>query len=676
MRKAKHALSAAAIAAVCALTAVASGGEPAVAKNAAPEARSFASFRDIPGVTAAEASAVEAFKERRGKFVYGGILSTETFLDENGEVGGYTTIVCRWLTELFGIQFEPAIYDWGDLISGLQGRTIDFSGDFTPTEERRKKWFMTDGVSGHAVKSMRIAGGEPLALIKRARAPRYVFLDGSQTAASVASAADYPIETVFAKDYAAVYALLKSGKADAFVEDGLVEAAFDSYGDVASEEFQPLIFNTTAITTLNPELEPLVSVITKALRNGAAVYLNDQYRHGHDAYKKHKFRMNLNAEEKAYLENTDTVPIVYQYFNYPIAFYDFHQGKWDGISKDILREAEKLTGLTFKVINTEHTEMPELIAMLADGRGHIFCDLIYTEERSRDFIWNKNKFMSDQYALLSKYGYPNVNISEIPYRRVAMIKSTAHEEMFLTWFPTAAYAVSYPNADAAFLALEQDEADLVMVSKSKLLWYANYYEFSGYKANVLFNYFYESAFAFNKDQTILCSIVDKAVSVIETNVITEQWITKTYDFRARLLAAQAQRPWLIGAIGLFVLVLALTIALLFRSRSEAKRLVNLVEAQTATLKKASEEARSASEAKSRFMANMNHEMRTPMNVIVGLTDLALEEDEASPKIKEAIQKINSAGNILMGLINDVLDISKVEAGRLELIPVKYDMASL
>jgi PAS domain S-box-containing protein len=89
-----------------------------------------------------------------------------------------------------------------------------------------------------------------------------------------------------------------------------------------------------------------------------------------------------------------------------------------------------------------------------------------------------------------------------------------------------------------------------------------------------------------------------------------------------------------------------------------------------------QEARNASEAKSHFVANMSHEMRTPMNVIVGLTDLMLEETNVPGPIKETLKKINTAGNTLMDLINDILDISKIEAGKLELTPVRYDLASL
>jgi PAS domain S-box-containing protein len=231
---------------------------------------------------------------------------------------------------------------------------------------------------------------------------------------------------------------------------------------------------------------------------------------------------------------------------------------------------EKLSGLTFRIINDEHTDMPELIAMLSDGRGHIFTDLIYTKEREPHFIWNKNKFMTDQYALLSRLDYPNVNINEIPHKRVGLINSTAHKEMFNFWFPDADNTIECVSLDDSFLALESGRVDLVMAAKTKLLYYVNYFESSGFKANFLFNYAYESAFAFNKDQMVLCSIVDKAISVIDTSVIVEQWVTKTYDYRTQLV--EAQRPWLIGAIILVFIILVLLLVLLYRSRIFRKRL--------------------------------------------------------------------------------------------------------
>ena len=87
------------------------------------------------------------------------------------------------------------------------------------------------------------------------------------------------------------------------------------------------------------------------------------------------------------------------------------------------------------------------------------------------------------------------------------------------------------------------------------------------------------------------------------------------------------------------------------------------------------EARAASQAKSDFLANMSHEIRTPMNVIVGLTELMMDS-ETSIDNRENLQKINTAGNTLVGIINDILDISKIEAGKFTLSPTQYEMASL
>ncbi|MDR0641880.1 MAG: response regulator [Treponema sp.] len=90
-------------------------------------------------------------------------------------------------------------------------------------------------------------------------------------------------------------------------------------------------------------------------------------------------------------------------------------------------------------------------------------------------------------------------------------------------------------------------------------------------------------------------------------------------------------------------------------------------------------AESASEAKSHFLANMSHEMRTPLNAIIGFSELELGKErngEIKPETWESLEKIYSSGVTLLGLINDILDISKIESGKFELVPVNYDMPSL
>ena len=89
-----------------------------------------------------------------------------------------------------------------------------------------------------------------------------------------------------------------------------------------------------------------------------------------------------------------------------------------------------------------------------------------------------------------------------------------------------------------------------------------------------------------------------------------------------------------------------------------------------------EVAETASQSKSAFLAGMSHEMRTPLNAVIGLSDLTLKNEALDDDAKSNLGKIYNAGNTLLNIVNDILDISKIEAGKLELIPNKYDTASL
>jgi PAS domain S-box-containing protein len=88
------------------------------------------------------------------------------------------------------------------------------------------------------------------------------------------------------------------------------------------------------------------------------------------------------------------------------------------------------------------------------------------------------------------------------------------------------------------------------------------------------------------------------------------------------------------------------------------------------------EAENASQAKSRFIANMSHEIRTPMNAILGITEIILRNEELPPDITEALYKIYNSGDLLLYIINDILDLSKIEAGKLEILPAQYEFASM
>jgi PAS domain S-box-containing protein len=746
----------------------------------------FTSFRDVPGVTVDEIAAIEALQMKFDTFVFGMNPTTEAFVDHHA-IRGFSALFCEWLTGLFGISFKPALYTWGDLMVGLESGEINFTGDLMATEERLKIYYMTDSITERSLRAFRIAGRPPLAVVARSRTPRFAFLENSAVFAPVVEAAEYPFEYVFVNDFPTAYDLLKNDEADVFLAMGISEAAFDGYGDITSEIFLPLVYNSASMTTQNPDLSPVISVVQKALQfDVTRNYLADLYRVGHNEYRRHKLLMQLTEDELEYIEKNPVVEILAEIDNYPVSFYNIHESAWQGVALDVLREVGNFTGLTFNIANGKDANWFVILDMLENGEGAMISELVQTNERIGRFLWSDKAIIEDRAALLSKSSYHNIVLNEIVNIKVGVIRDTVYAELFQRWFPNHSSLVEYNSMDDVINALERGEIDMIMGRTNYYLAIANYREILDYKINVIFNNYIEAVFGFNKNETALCSIINKALRLIDTESISMNWMHKGYDYRYKLI--EAQRPWLVGAIGLSLCILFLTFILLQRNRHYGRQLENQVHIRTAEMKAvidnykgiiwgvdiknnittfggqflerlgllssflvgknltttrlinehldindyvektfregaqnwiseadgsmfyssttpvyditgnvmgvvgssddvtemitlhknleaAVNEAQTANKAKSDFIANMSHEMRTPMNVVIGLTDLMLEDD-IPPAVRKNLEKISLAGRSLMGLINDILDISKIEANRLELIPVRYDTASL
>ncbi|MCL2865953.1 MAG: ATP-binding protein [Lachnospiraceae bacterium] len=124
-----------------------------------------------------------------------------------------------------------------------------------------------------------------------------------------------------------------------------------------------------------------------------------------------------------------------------------------------------------------------------------------------------------------------------------------------------------------------------------------------------------------------------------------------------------------------VSILCSTALLIANALLHNEYLMNIQETSK-RLEEALETARNASNAKSDFLAKMSHDMRTPLNAVIGLSELILSEDNIEEETREKLTKVCNSGNLLLRLVNDILDISKVEAGKLEIVPGEYEFASV
>jgi len=753
----------------------------------------FDSFREVPGVTEYEIAAIEALQNHYDYFIYGMPLSIEAFENIQGEISGFSALFCEWLTQIFGIEFRPKLYEWLHLLEGLEAGEVAFTGELTANEERLKVYHMTSDIASRPLRYFRAVNSRPINDILKERRLRCGFIEGTTTRYTVA--AEFKPDTfeiIELADVSLVYDALISGYIDAFYYSGTIEINFIMNPDITAYDFYPLIYRPVSLTTRNDTLKPIISVMEKILEHGGLRYLTEMYNQGEHDYLRHKFFMQLTETERDFIKNNPLIPMAIDSGNYPDTFFDKREQEWKGVFLDILDEVTILTGLQFDRKNDNNADWPLVYNMLINKEVALVPEVIQTPEREELFLWPDEMHLTDHYALISSSDFPDIKVNEILYVRVGLAANTAYTTTFNKWFPNHIDTVEFKSMNDAFDALRRGEVDMVMATQKRLLYLTHYLEQPYFKTNVVFNYVVNSKFGFAKDQEILRSIFNKVIPLIDIKGISDKWNRQTYDYRLKL--AEAQKPLFVGIMVLLLCVLALTVILFTRSRQTGIYLKKVVEKrtrdlemQTSTFKtlldsipdpvfmldmnqcfkqcnkkflihfgrslsevigknehdlifpfelaeehvkwnrqvldegkavlfeermpgfdgtnlffetiktpiivdgekigllgiardttkrrEMEEKALSASVTKSVFLANMSHEIRTPMNSIMGFSELAMDSGDIA-KIKDYLGKIRINSEWLLQIINNILDLSKIESGKMELEKIPFDMHDL
>ncbi|MCL2548836.1 MAG: transporter substrate-binding domain-containing protein, partial [Symbiobacteriaceae bacterium] len=767
---------------------------------------SVSNYQYIPGVTVEEVRLIEELKKERTAFSFGQMAEIEAFVFADGSYGGFATRFCQHLAELFDFPFQLELISWEDLVTGLDNHSLDFTGEIVSSADRQSAYFVSQSIAERSMRVFQLKGSREISMERDLNGMKIGAIAGTMDIANVRHF--YPEISFIAievPNYNDATNLLLSGEIDAFISKDAIDSFCEAHSNIRSREFFPLIYTPIALTTANPDLEPIISVVTRYIQAGGIDTLYDLYREGNRDYSRYRLNQTLSERELAWLgkilASGEAIPVALEQDNYPISFYDHQVKEFHGIAVDVLKAVSELTGLRFEVAHPVDASWSYLMDLLISGKASLVSQLIQTQERQGNFLWTDRPYTTDYFALLSRYDYPYLAIYQVVRNRVGAVHRTAFEDKFHEWFPEYQDLIYYDNFNDLFDALESGAIDLLMGSGYLLLMQQNYREKPGLKVNVRFSTPLESYFGFNLESAELCSIISNAQYFINLGSITDAWTTKGYDY-AKTTAQQRSLYFLTISL-ILAGILLLSLMIIWRNRRLNRILDRMVRQRTRELtaalaqlqtvisnysgviwsvdkdqtitlfdgrfldqlgvsrdsligkrleevsdnenyreiierisltithqsqdwisdingrsfhfhttpmltsdgaangvvgniqditdtmrlqlelrealeraSEAMEEAIDANKAKSAFLSIMSHEIRTPLNAIIGIADIFLQEPLLAEEIKEAFSKVHTSGDILLGIINDILDLSKIEAGRLELACDKYEVASL
>ena len=597
----------------------------------------------------------------------GSFEDTFNYVGKNGVRQGYGYELMQALAGYTGWKFEYVKCDWSNCFDKLENGEIDIMGDISYTDERAQKMLFPEEPMGEE-KYILYADLSNLDI----GTYDFKFMDGKRVGVLMDTEPEIMLtewenkngihtEHVNVNNDDDVEKKLANHEIDCFVS--LEESLWSEQGisSVATIGKSGIYF---AINKERSDIKTELDYAMRQLEQDSPFFKADLYK----KYFTLAYNQSLTGEEKSWVEEHGSIRIGFLNNDPAIFSMDEETGKLNGMLAEYISYAKDCLGnqrLKFGI--QEYDDYNEMLRALQDHE----IDMIFYVGRNPDLAEKKGYTLTNTawtYSLMAVTDEKYFNENEA--YSVAVVKE--HEAL------KQHIAFSYPHwklidcdslADATDMVLHQ-KADCFLMGTSQALKYDNNRDFKSIPLTKTM----EACFAVRGGEGNLLSILNKTLKTMPSDMLTSTLAiydstadkVTFYDFvKDNMLAFFATA----GFFGLSIIAIILVFLRKARKAEAAAKLAaNDTQKLNDKLEIALKKAEDASLAKTRFLNNMSHDIRTPMNVILGYAQLMEDELKGKdmPETSEHLEKLKQSGNLLLSIINNVLDMAKIESGKMEI----------
>ena len=597
----------------------------------------------------------------------GSFEDTFNYVDKNGVRRGYGYELMQALSGYTGWKFEYVKCDWSNCFDKLENGEIDIMGDISYTDERAQKMLFSD---------------EPMSEEKYIlyadlshtdiETSDFKAMDGKRVGVLMGTEPEIMLREWENKN--GIHTKHVNVKNDDDVKKKLANHEIDCF--VSLEESTWSEQGISSVTTIgksgiyfaiNKERSDIKTELDYAMRQ----LEQDSPFFKTDLYKKYftlDYKQSLTSKEKSWVEEHGGIKIGFLNNDQAIFSMDEETGKLTGMLAEYISYAKDCLGnqkLEFNIC--EYDDYNEMLQALQNHE----IDMIFYVSRNPDLAEKKGYTLTNTawtYSLMAVTDEKYFN--EDKSYTVAVPKEQEALKQHIAFNYPRWKLVDYDSfADAADMVMNE-KADCFLMGTSQALKYDNERDFK----SVPLTKTMEACFAVRDGEGILLSILNKTLKDMPSDMLTST--LAIYDSTADKVTfydfVKDNMLVFFVTAGVFVLTIIGIILVLLRKARKAEAVAKLAANDTQKLNDkleiALKKAEDASLAKTRFLNNMSHDIRTPMNAILGYAQLMVNELKGKnlPEISEYLKKLQQSGNLLLSIINNVLDMAQIESGRMEI----------